>query len=36
MGYAIGSLLSDQQNRSPSAMRLSVTPQAVVANWAFK
>ena len=36
MGYAIGSLLGDQQNRSPSAMRLSVTPQAVVANWAFK
>ena len=36
MGYAIGSLLSDQQNRSPSAMRLSLTPQAVVANWAFK
>jgi membrane-associated phospholipid phosphatase len=35
MGYAIGSLLSDQQNRSPSAMRLSVTPQAVVANWSF-
>jgi membrane-associated phospholipid phosphatase len=35
MGYAIGSLLSEQQNRSPSAMRLSVTPQAVVANWSF-
>ena len=36
MGYAIGSLLNDQQNHNPSAMRLSVTPQAVVANWSFK
>jgi hypothetical protein len=36
MGYAIGSLLTDQQQHSATAMRLSVTPQAVVANWSFK
>ncbi len=36
MGYAIGSLMSDQQSHSPGAIRLSVTPQAVVANWSFK
>lgn len=35
MGYAIGSLLSNQQS-DPNGMRLSVTPQSVVANWSFK
>lgn len=35
MGYAIGSLLGEQP-RNPYAMRLSVTPNAVVANWSFK
>ncbi|MBA3057839.1 MAG: YjbH domain-containing protein [Gammaproteobacteria bacterium] len=35
LGYAMGSLLSEQQ-RNPYAMRLSVTPNAVVANWSFK
>jgi membrane-associated phospholipid phosphatase len=35
MGYAIGSLLSNQQ-KDPNGMRLSVTPQSVVANWSFK
>ena len=35
MGYTIGSLMTEQQS-SPTAMRLSVTPQSVVANWAFK
>ena len=35
MGYAIGSLLSDQQ-RSQSGMRLSVTPQSIVATWSFQ
>ena len=34
MGYAIGSLLTDQQ-RGKTGMRLSVTPQSVVANWTF-
>jgi membrane-associated phospholipid phosphatase len=36
MGYAIGSLLIDQQQHSQTGMRLSVTPQSVVANWSFK
>ncbi len=36
MGYAIGSLMSEQQQHSPTAMRLSVTPQSVTANWSFK
>lgn len=36
MGYAIGSLLSDQQQHSQSGMRLSITPQSVTANWSFK
>lgn len=35
MGYAIGSLLTDQQ-RNPTGMRLSVTPRSVVAHWSFK
>ena len=33
MGYAIGALLAQQQ-RGETAMRLSLTPQSVVANWA--
>ncbi len=33
LGYAIGSMLTDQQK--PSGIRLSVTPQSVVAHWAF-
>ena len=36
MGYAIGSMLTDQQTQNKNGMRLSVTPQAVVANWSFK
>jgi len=36
MGYAIGSLMTDQQQHSQTGMRLSVTPQSVVANWSFK
>jgi len=36
MGYAIGSMLTDQQNHSQTGMRLSVTPQSVTANWTFK
>jgi len=36
MGYAIGSLLGEQQHRKEDGMRLSVTPQAVSATWAFK
>ena len=35
MGYAIGSMLSEQQGGYNKGMRLSVTPQAVVANWSF-
>jgi membrane-associated phospholipid phosphatase len=35
MGYAIGSLLTEQ-GRGDKGMRLSVTPQSVSANWAFK
>jgi membrane-associated phospholipid phosphatase len=35
MGYAIGSLVNNQQSEK-SGMRLSVTPQSVVANWSFK
>ena len=35
MGYAIGSLLTDQQH-DRSGMRLSVSPQAVTAQWSFK
>ena len=34
IGYSIGSLLTEQQ-RGDKAMRLSVTPQSVVASWAF-
>lgn len=34
LGYAIGSMLSDQQT-GKNGMRLAVTPQSVVANWAF-
>lgn len=34
LGYAIGSMLSDQQT-GKSGMRLSVTPHSVVANWEF-
>ncbi len=33
LGYAIGSMLTDQHKQS--GMRLSVTPQSVEANWAF-
>jgi membrane-associated phospholipid phosphatase len=33
LGYAIGSMLTDQHKQS--SMRLSVTPQSVEANWAF-
>jgi membrane-associated phospholipid phosphatase len=36
MGYAIGSLLGEQQQRKEDGVRLSVTPQAVTATWAFK
>lgn len=36
MGYAIGSMLTDQQLHRKSGIRLNVTPQAVVANWSFK
>jgi PAP2 superfamily/Exopolysaccharide biosynthesis protein YbjH len=35
MGYAIGSLLTEQE-RGDKGMRLSVTPQSVSASWAFK
>ena len=35
MGYAIGSMLTDQ-SRSKNGVRLSVTPQAVVAHWSFR
>jgi membrane-associated phospholipid phosphatase len=35
MGYAIGSLLTNQQQQKPTDMRLSITPQSVIANWAF-
>lgn len=35
MGYAIGSLLGEQKHKE-EGMRLSVTPQAVTATWAFK
>lgn len=35
MGYAIGSLLTEQQQQKKSGMRLSVTPHSVVANWSF-
>jgi membrane-associated phospholipid phosphatase len=34
VGYAIGSMLSDQQ-MGRSGVRLDVTPNSVVANWAF-
>ena len=34
MGYAMGSLLVDQQ-RGRDGVRLSVTPQSVVAHWSF-
>lgn len=36
MGYAIGSLLTDQKTLGKNSVRLSVTPQAVEANWSFK
>ena len=35
MGYAIGSLLTDQQH-DRSRIRLSLSPQAVTAQWSFK
>ena len=35
MGYAIGSMLTDQQ-RGNKGMRVSVTPQSVVASWTFQ
>jgi membrane-associated phospholipid phosphatase len=35
MGYAFGSLLTDQQ-QDQSGMRLSLSPQAVTAQWSFK
>jgi membrane-associated phospholipid phosphatase len=35
MGYAFGAMLSEQQ-RGDKGMRLSVTPNSVVANWTFK
>jgi hypothetical protein len=35
IGYAIGSMLTDQSH-SKSGMRLSVTPQAVLATWPVK
>jgi membrane-associated phospholipid phosphatase len=35
MGYAIGSLLSDQQLGQRRAMRLSATPQSIDATWSF-
>ena len=35
LGYAVGSLLVDQQRGSESRIRLSITPQSVVAHWAF-
>jgi len=34
LGYAIGSMVSDQQT-GRSGMRLSITPQSVVASWEF-
>jgi hypothetical protein len=34
MGYAIGSLLTDQQ-RGETRMRLSISRQEVVAHWTF-
>jgi membrane-associated phospholipid phosphatase len=36
MGYAIGSMLTDQQRHDHTGMQLSVTPQSVTANWKFK
>lgn len=36
MGYAIGSLMTEQQQQKQTGMRLSVTPHSVVANWSFK
>lgn len=35
MGYAFGSLLTDQQ-QDQSGMRFSLSPQAVTAQWSFK
>ncbi|MEY2860613.1 MAG: hypothetical protein RL392_1071 [Pseudomonadota bacterium] len=35
MGYAIGSLLSEQQQGRRRAMRLSATPQSIDATWSF-
>ena len=35
MGYAIGSLMTDQKRHSGKGVRLSVTPQSVAANWSF-
>jgi hypothetical protein len=34
LGYAIGSLLTDQQHERPG-VRLSLTPQAITAQWSF-
>lgn len=35
MGYAIGSLLSDQQQGLRRGMRLTATPQSIDATWSF-
>jgi membrane-associated phospholipid phosphatase len=35
MGYAIGSLLFEQQQGRRRAMRLSATPQSIDATWSF-
>ena len=35
LGYGIGSLVNDQ-NPEKTGMRLSVTPQSVMANWTFR
>ena len=34
MGYAIGSMLTEQQ-RGDKGVRLSLTPRSVVADWSF-
>lgn len=36
MGYAIGSMLTDQQRHNQSGMQLSVTPESVTGTWTFK
>ena len=35
LGYAIGSLLTDQQHER-SSVRLSLTPTTITAQWSFK